>query len=159
MICNILLSYVLIVAHPFHISVTEIEFDQDAKAIEIAQKIFIDDLGEVIKDKDGQEYNLFQAPGNEEATTAIKEYVMANFEVIINEKPKDINFLGIQVEEDVMWCFMEIENVKKLKNIKVNSSILTELFDDQMNLIHVKAFGETKSMRLHINELSDQIYY
>ncbi len=158
-ILNILANIFLLVSHPFHISVAEIEFDEEAKAIEIAQKVFLDDIGEVILNPEGLPYNLTLAPDDSSAINAIERYFLDHLSIEVNDKPGSINFLGIEVEDDVLWCFMEITKVKKLRKITIESTILTSHFDDQTNIIHIKAFGETKSLRLHKHESRDQITY
>jgi hypothetical protein len=58
-------------------------------------------------------------------------------------------YLGEEIEADVMWCYIEIPKVKKLERIEVENLLLLETFDDQMNLVHVKAFGATQSLKLY----------
>lgn len=44
--------------------------------------------------------------------------------------------------------YIEVENVAPFNQIEVSNSILTDLFDDQKNVVHVKIDGVTKSMLL-----------
>ena len=157
-----MLHYVLIFSlflHPFHISVTEIEFDDEVNSVEIAQKIFIDDLGNAISTKEGSSVDLFQVEENEKTAALVRSYVESNFKVVVNGKPTVYEFLGVAHEDDVVWCFMEVPKTKKLKSIKVTNTLLTEVFDDQVNLIHIKVNGKTRSMKLEKNEPSDILTY
>ena len=77
----------------------------------------------------------------------IKKYLQENFGVIINGRVSVYEFLGTELDEDVIWCYMEIPKVKKLKSIEVMSKILTEVHEDQMNLIHVKNNGKIKTVK------------
>lgn len=144
----ILLAFFYSALHPFHISITDIEFDEEAKSIEIAQKIFTDDFEEVLNAYSTDKVDLTSDDQKEANDVLIKKYVTEKIRFEINGKPADFEFLGTQREADAIWCFMEIPKTKRLKSIKVKNTLLFEMFEDQMNLVHVKRSGEIKSMRL-----------
>jgi len=142
-----LFSLLYLGLHPFHISVTDIEFDAEAKSIEISQKIFIDDFEEVLRAIGNENVDLVN--GDKDSNNEmIKKYLLQNFEVKANGKNTEYNFLGTQIEADAIWCFMEIPKTRKLKTISVSNTLLTNRFEDQMNLVHIKRSGKIKSMRL-----------
>ena len=62
----------------------------------------------------------------------------------------ELNYLGAEVEDDVMWCYLEVEKVKKVKSITVTNTVLHEVWEDQENLVHFRAFGDVKSARLYV---------
>ena len=64
----------------------------------------------------------------------------------------ELNYIGAEIEEDVMWCYIEIEKVKRLKQVKVWNSILHEVWGDQENLVHFRAFDDVQSARLYKGE-------
>ncbi len=156
-----MILYVLIFSflHPFHVSVTDIEFDEEAKSLEIAQKIFIDDLGNAIMTKEGNSIDLFEVENNEKIRSMVQAYIESKFKLEVNGKPAPYNFLGASHKDDVIWCFMEIPKVRKLNTIKVTNTVLTEVFNDQVNLIHIKVDGKLRSMKLEKNEPSDTLEY
>jgi len=52
------------------------------------------------------------------------------------------------VEEDVVWCYLEIKKVKRLGLVEIYDAVLMDEFEDQNNIVHV-TFGEvTKSLKL-----------
>jgi len=63
-------------------------------------------------------------------------------------KAYQIMYVGAEIEQEVMWCYLEVEKVKKLKSIHIKNSILHEVWPDQENLIHFRAFNKVKSARL-----------
>ncbi len=156
---KIIFSLLLFNLHPFHISVTDIEFDQDTKSIEIAQKIFIDDFEEVLRGLGHQNVDLVAKSRKVVNDQLVKDYLLKNFEVIANGKSTGYTFLGSQIEEDAIWCYMEIPKTKKLKSISIRNTILTDRFEDQMNLVHVKREGKIKSMRLTRNNPQENFDY
>lgn len=134
--------------HPFHISVTDIEYDREVKSIEIAQKIFIDDFEEALVAFSQSKINLLVKSQEDANNDLIGRYLAEKLNIEINGKPVEAEFLGSQLDSDAIWCFLEVSKVKKLKSIQIKNTLFFELFDDQMNLVHIKKDGEIKSMRL-----------
>lgn len=144
---------VQIVLHPFHVSVSDIKYKEDQRAIQISTRIFLDDL----------EVALRTYSGNEKLDITVKEewdyvneqlakYVLENVKLSDDKGEMDTKYIGAEIEDEVMWVYIEIEKVKKLKTVKVWNSLLTESFDNQENLIHFRAFDEVKSERLYRGE-------
>ena len=142
------------VFHPFHVSVSDIKYKEDKKAIQISTRIFLDDL----------ELALRAFSGNEKLDIMDEEswdFINENLEKYLLDRMKlwddkgreyELNYIGSEIEEDVMWCYIEIEKVKKLKQVKVWNSILHEVWGDQENLVHFRAFGDVQSARLYKGE-------
>jgi len=155
----ILISLIGGVFHPFHISITDIEFDEEAKSVEIAQKIFIDDFEEALNAAGNEGTDLVNESEKSANDALIKTYIINNLNLEVNGKPAEYQFLGTLIEGDAIWCFLEIPKTKKLKSIKVKNTILLEMFDDQMNLVHVKRSEKIKSMRLHRENREEAFNY
>jgi len=142
------LSAVLIL-HPIHVSVTEIAFDEKEKELEIVSRIFLDDLESAIREgKKQPELNLLEPGKGITTDQLISEYVQSRFKVSLNGKPQKIKYLGHEVESEAIVCYVQVVNVKKFTTIEVLNSIITELHDDQSNLVHVTVHSKVKSLRL-----------
>lgn len=139
--------------HPFHVSVSDIKYKEDQKAIQISTRIFLDDLEVALRNYSGNEkLNIT----NKEEWIFINEqlgmYVLENLKLSDKKGDMKMDYIGAEIEDDVMWVYVEIEKVKKLESITVWNSLLTESFDDQENLIHFRAFDNVKSERLYRGE-------
>ena len=155
MIATLLLSVQLLV-HPFHVSVSDIKYKEDQKAIQISTRIFLDDLELALQTYTGNDkLDITDKANWELVKTSLKEYVLQNLQ-LWDEKDKEyqLNYIGAEIEEDVMWCYVEIEKVKKISQVKVRNSILHEVWGDQENLVHFRAFEKVKSARLYRGEES-----
>jgi len=145
--------------HPFHVSVCEIEYNQNNKALEVTFHIFLDDLEETLSEK----YNIFfdiVNPGDRAARDRmIREYVTKNFGVAVNEKEIEIEYVGHEVEGDAMYCYILVSGVKKMRTLKVSNTILIEKFDDQINIVHVDYQDKVKSLKLDKSKTFDTISY
>lgn len=146
--------------HPFHISVLDMEYDEDSKAIEISCRIFLDDLEETLRKFTGDtKLDIMADASRETVHSALERYVQEKVKISVNGKEVEMNYLGEEMEGDVMWCYIEVPKVKKLESIEVENQLLLDSFDDQMNLVHMKAFGNTKSLKLYqFNEWGEITY-
>lgn len=150
LLCVILLNLVfLLLPHPIHISVTEIEYSEKNKALQITSRIFIDDLELSIGSKiHNDDFELFSPKDGKTTDQYLREYLADHFRVKLDGKPVKINYLAHEVENPAVICYLEIENVKKFKVIEITNNVIQETHTDQSNLVHVTYKGPVKSLRL-----------
>ncbi|MEM6523120.1 MAG: DUF6702 family protein [Bacteroidota bacterium] len=135
--------------HPLHVSICEIEYDSNSKSLEIIQRVFLDDLESQIRlDLNQPELDITEPDNGLTLDQMTKAYLIKRLSFEVNGKPRDFNYLGSEIEGDAILCYIEVEKVKKLKSIKVESSILIDLFDDQVNIVHVEVDDKIRSMKL-----------
>lgn len=149
---------VALLLHPIHVSVTEIEYSEKNKSLQITTRIFIDDLEASIRKQINQESLDLIDPKNGSTTDQlISAYLKEHFKVLIDGKLARINYLASEREEPAIICYLEIENVKKLKTIEVTNTVIQETHEDQSNLVHITYKGPVKSYRL-VREKPTEIY-
>jgi hypothetical protein len=135
--------------HPLHISVTEIEFDEKDKALEIMTRVFIDDLETTFRAKINQpELDIFNLKNGLTVDQLIRDYLAGHFSIALDGKPQKIKYLGHERDGEAFILYSEVSNVKKWKTIRILNDSMTEVFDDQSNLINVTVRGKVKSLRL-----------
>ncbi|MBK7649712.1 MAG: hypothetical protein IPJ20_01755 [Flammeovirgaceae bacterium] len=135
--------------HPIHLSVSEINYSEKDKALQITSRIFLDDLELSIRNQLNQpELDLLQPGPSQTTEQLISDYVLKRFSVKLDGKLQKVNFLGFEREDPAVICYIEIENVKKFSTIEVKNEVIMEIHDDQSNLVHVTYKEPVKSMRL-----------
>lgn len=146
--------------HPMHISVTEIEFDEKDKALEIMMRVFIDDLELTMRNTHNQpDLDILNLPAGQSVDEMIKAYLTTHFKVTLDNKSQVANYLGHERESDAFVFYIEVPKVKKFKTIQVMNDIITETHSDQSNLVHVTVGGKVRSMRLTKESPSDKITF
>ena len=146
--------------HPIHVSICEIEYDQDNKALEMTMRIFLDDLEKEIRlMKKDPEMDLTNLKNGQNLDQILQEYLLEKFRVSVNDKKSVYNYIGHEIEGDAVFCYMEISKVKKLKSVEVYNATLTDLYEDQTNLVHIEVAGEIRSMRLSRADTEDRLEY
>jgi hypothetical protein len=146
--------------HPMHVSVTEIEFDEKDKALEIMMRVFVDDLELSLRNKlKDQNLDLLQPKNGLTVDQMVGEYLKPNFRISLDGKPQSVVYLGHEQEGDAFIFYIEVSKVKKFKTIQVQNSIITEIHDDQNNLINVTVKDLVRSLRLTRSNPADQITF
>lgn len=141
------------VLHPFHVSMTEIKYNAKQKSLEISEKIFWDDLEVELNDFSKNKINFLKPSNQDELNKLLKKYILEHTDIYVNGKKMLLNYLGYEIEEDVAWIYMEIENVPQPKNAVIKNSVLFKNFPGQQNIINFYKDRSPKSLRL----VSDQI--
>jgi hypothetical protein len=154
-----LLHWILIcLLHPVHVSVTEVTYSEKDKALQITSRIFIDDLELSIQKQVGQESLDILKPRNGLTTDQlVSDYLKKHLTMKMDGKPANIKYLAHETEDAAMICYLEIENVKKLKTLEVTIDVIHETHTDQSNLVHITYKGPVKSYRL-VREKPTEIF-
>ncbi|MFZ1809154.1 MAG: DUF6702 family protein [Cyclobacteriaceae bacterium] len=156
---SVLYSFLLLF-HPLHISVTEIEYNEKAESLQIISRIFVDDLEVAIRAKTKLPDLDILSPKNGLTTKGLlTDYLKDHLKVRLDGKEQQLNFLGYEEENLAFICYIEIEKVKSFKVIEVENTVITEAYDDQSNLVHVTYKGPIKSMRLMKDKPSDKFTF
>jgi hypothetical protein len=146
--------------HPIHVSVTEIEHDEKDKRLEIMMRVFIDDLELTLRNKLNQpDLDILEPKNGLTVDQMVSDYLKERFKITLDGKLQKINYLGHEREEEAFIFYIEVSNVKKVKTIEVKNDIITEMHDDQSNLVHVTIKGDVKSLRLTRNTPSDKLTF
>ncbi len=143
------LLLLLFAVHPIHVSVTEVEHNATNRSLEVISRIFIDDLELSIRSRTGKESLDLLNPGNGLTTdNLVKDYLADHLRITVDGKVARLNYIAHEIDDAAMVCYLEIEGVRKLKNVEVTNSVIQETHADQSNLVHVTYQGAVKSLRL-----------
>lgn len=146
----------LLLLHPIHLSVSEINYSEKDKALQITSRIFLDDLELSIQNQLNKPGLDILQPGKDLKTEKlISDYVLQRLSVKLDGKLQKMNFIGFEREDPAVICYIEIENIKTFKTIEVKNEVIMETHHDQSNLVHVTYKGPIKSMRLVREKPSD----
>ena len=147
-----ILSFLITIAswfHPIHISVTEINYNEKSKSLQMTTRIFADELELGVRaQRKEPELDLLEPKNGVATKQMVQNYLLEHIKIKIDGKPAKMNFLGFEKEDISIVSYIEIESVKKLKTLEVFNDLVTELHDDQSNLVHVTYKSPVKSTRL-----------
>lgn len=131
-------------------SVTNIQYSKEDNSLQITSRIFIDDLENVLEERYGVEMNLATAKESKEANLYIEKYMRSKLAISADGKNKAFVFLGKKYDNDLIICYLEIEDIdlSSRKTLEVENDILTDLFEEQQNIVHFRISGKKKSFVL-----------
>ena len=134
--------------HSFYTAIYQINFVPKKKMIQITTRIFADDLNEALK----KQYSKRTFIGSEKETpediVLMKKYLSEKFKLIVNGQLKSLEFLSQENENNVLICYLRIKDISKINSLKIENSILTEVYPEQQNIIQFNNAGEKKSLLL-----------
>lgn len=127
--------------HDFHLSKTEINFDTNTKSIQVATKVFIDDL-ELDLQYDGyRNLNIGTDKEVPQTDSLIADYFIKHLLISTNKSSELKQFyIGKELSEDLIaiWAYIEIPVEEAPSAIFVKNTILTKIFNDQKNMVLIK---------------------
>jgi len=133
-------------AHKFYVSITQVDYVEEKKSVQITSRIFTDDFERMLRKR----YDKTITLGNNNIAydAYIKKYLLSSIKVSVNGKPAILNFVGKEYEDDITYCYLEIENVRKIKSFEISNRVLFDLFKGQENIVRTKINSKNKSFIL-----------
>jgi hypothetical protein len=134
-----------VVLHPFHTSLTEIQYNAREKSLEITIRMFTDDLETALtKFNNGQKIMI--GGKNDNSNAILSKYIQQHFAIITPQKQKKtLNVLGKELEGDATWIYVEVPDTAIIKDHILQNDLMQELFDDQTNLVNFFYSGNKKT--------------
>jgi hypothetical protein len=134
--------------HPFYISLTEIRYNPEKQNLEIAQKIFWDDLEVALGATHKAKVDFLNPSDRKAVEEMAKSYLLEQNEFSVNGKKVKLSFLGYEIEDEAAWFYLESEKVELPKQVEVYNNVLIQHFDGQQNIINFYLEKKPKSLIL-----------
>ncbi len=124
------------------------EYVKEQKAVQIILRIFIDDFEMLLRQRYNKDITL--AIDNEKPLVNFytEKYLKQKFKLKINNQVAEFKFLGKEYEDDIMLCYLEIENVEIINSIEVSNQVLFDVYPEQQNIVRIKINSINKSILL-----------
>lgn len=148
----VLLSAAPVPKHPFHVSVIEVNHNAADKTLEISCKIFTDDFEKILAKNYNAKVDLINPPNKPAMDSLIKKYLFSHLSIKANGRPVAFSYIGFENENEAAYGYIEVENISSVTKLDISTNIMYDLFDDQMNIMHITIGGNRKSTRLNYPE-------
>lgn len=143
--------------HAYYVSVSEIYHNPKTQALEISMKIFADDLELALKNNGNPEVIVLEEKPDPALKGMLQKYLDEKFRITIDLKTKQMHVIGYEFDDDALLCYAEILNVSEISSIEVYNAIITEVYEEQINLTHFQFRGKMKSLKTSRSDPSGTI--
>lgn len=147
-LCLIAFSSFTDIKHPYHVGSVEINYNSKSKTFEITGRFFLDDLENGLAKKYGKPFHFNDVKYKNQLNEALKNYSSEYFKLKTNNQFLKVNFVGYEEDNESVNIYLESESVSNPQKIEAAVSFLYNLFDDQINLVHIIINGTRKSEKL-----------
>ena len=134
--------------HEYYVSVTEVEYVKEQQSLQIITQIFINDLETLIRKRYDESITLDVEDESRLVDDYIERYLTDKFKVKVNGSGVSFNFLGKEYKDDIVYCYLEIENVSKVNSIEITNQVLFDVLPSQQNIVRLKLLNKNKSFLL-----------
>ncbi|GGH14324.1 DUF6702 family protein [Pedobacter zeae] len=136
------------IKHPLHVSTTEINFNAKDKSLEVSCRIFSDDFEAILAKLYKQKIDLGNADMKTEMDGLVKKYLLSHLQLKANGKAAVLNYIGFEIDHEATNIYLEVEKITAIRSVEVNDTILYDMFDDQMSIVHVVKGSMRKSTKI-----------
>lgn len=146
-------------AHPFHVSITTFQMNPVSHSIEITLKLFSDDLEDAIHHDGLQPINLGSKNEYIKSDSLIFRYLNTHLKILLDQNKYEFNWVGKEIEHDITWCYLEIEDVNMFSKGIITNSIFLADYLDQLNITHFYKGKQMETLMHHKDEISGTIFF
>jgi hypothetical protein len=155
MIKNFILTIVLashvylgFFAHEYYVSLTEVTYDPEKQNVEIISRLFHDDFENVLRARYDEKIIFRPSEQTQDIDKYIKLYFKKKFILSIDGKNEDIEYLGFKFDQDRVNVFLKITSVNSFNSVSIENLLLTDLTEEQKNIVHCFKLKQKKSVLL-----------
>jgi hypothetical protein len=134
--------------HPIHVSTTNIEYNKQDNKLEVICTIFTDDFEAALEKQYKTKTDLIKADVHAAMDALIKKYIGTNLQIKTNDTPVKLNYLGFEINREATDIYLESDKIPDVKKVEAEVSLLHNLFDDQINIVHITVNKVRKSEKL-----------
>jgi hypothetical protein len=140
------------IIHPFYISMTDINYNNTNKVVEVSVRIFTDDFEKTLRKNCNCKVDLLAPKDKKVMEKLVSTYVLKHLQIRLDGQLRNLEFAGYQQEEESVWSYFLIGNVNQLKKIEINNTLLHDYREEQINMVHIQANGKNFTDKLDYPE-------
>ena len=140
-----LLSFSL---HKYYVALTEVTFKEESQSVQMIMNVFMDDIETAINSDYKVDLQLTTQKELKDTDAYFYKYLKEHFKTTINNKQVSYNFIGKEYDGDIVYFYLEIENITEINTIEILNTVLLKHFPEQQNLVKASIKKERKSLFL-----------
>lgn len=132
--------------HKFYMSVTQVNYVSDQKAVQVIVRLFIDDLQaeiNAISKTPPIELDTDREPKDVEKR--FEAYLKEHLSFVINTTKKEFHYIGKEYSDNMAVFYLEITEIDTIQSLTIQNKLLNNLFPEQENIVKTKIYNKHKS--------------
>lgn len=137
-------------AHKYYLSLTQITYKPETESVQVIINVFMDDIETALNKKYAIDLQLTTEKELKDNDIYFQKYLNEKLHFKIDDISKKFTYIGKEYDGDLVYFYLEIENIEHLKSIRITNKILIDYFPKQQNLIKSKVGKKHKSILLTV---------
>ncbi|GAB3235659.1 hypothetical protein GCM10027346_25570 [Hymenobacter seoulensis] len=153
----VLLGHLVAWAHAYHVSIMELRFNPEKQRLEMAMKVFIDDLEKGLSAGKPATVRTDLLP-RAQLNPMLTE--LLNRSIQFSARPGEtlpLTLVGMQKESDSYWLYFTAPLPASATGVSLRHQFLFSTFPDQMNIVNLEAKGQKQSLLFRADEAQQQL--
>jgi len=136
--------------HTYHSSILELRLNPKQQQVELALKVFTDDLENALSKGRAQHLSLQDPRAQALADAYLREHLELALPAASRQprQPLALQFVGMQAEKDAYWLYAKAKLPRATTTIWLRNDVLLDQFSDQMNIVNAES-GPAKVSELY----------
>lgn len=134
--------------HDYYVSVTTIEYSKKQKSLQIISQVFINDFERLLRQRYDETITLDTKNEAKAIETYMQNYLTRKLKIKVNGKVVNFNFIGKSYKDDIVYCYLEVENISAIQSLEITNRLLFDVFTEQQNIVKLKVNTKNKSFLL-----------
>jgi hypothetical protein len=146
----LLLPLLALTRHTYHSSILELRLNPQKQQVELALKVFTDDLESALSQGRPQRLSLQDPRAQTLAEAYLREHLALALPAAGRQPqaPLALQFVGMQAEKDAHWLYAKARLPRATTALLLRNTVMLDLFSDQMNIVNAES-GPAKTSELY----------
>jgi len=123
------------ISHPVHVSLMSVEYAEKSNVFNVFLKLYSDDFILDYRLLSGDTTNINFVESNEKTEILVFKYLDAKIQIFADGNKLEGKLIKLESSEGELKMDMIFNNKKRSKNYLVKNFIMTDLYNDQSNLL------------------------
>lgn len=145
--------------HKYYLSLTQINYKSESKSIQIILNVFMDDIETALNSDYKIDLQLTTEKELKDNDHYFEKYLNQTLQFKVNDRIEKYTYIGKEYDGELVYFYLEIENIPEVRQIEVHNTILLKHFPKQENLIKSKVGTVHKSVLLSATKDSAFLKY
>lgn len=132
-------------------SLTQINYSEEQKTLQIVVRIFIDDLETEINTLSQHKIELGTEREPLNIDLIYKNYLKSHLHFHIDKHHKTLEYIGNEYKNDQVFFYLEVAEIDSIQSLEIQNTVLNNSFKEQENIVKTSIYDKHKSFILTRN--------